>query len=327
MSTAHDPDRPSPSPASSFFASPRPAIGVDVGGTKTKGILFGPEGPLARARVATRPGKEGITGTISDVVRQLLAVAHIPPQDLEALGIGIPGIVAPLDGTIAASVNLGLPVESFALADELHSRLGLRAHLENDVSAAAAGAARLMGLDGDVALISVGTGLAAGFVLSGRTRAGATGTAGEIGHVPYVLDGPPCGCGQRGCLELYASGSAIDRAWPTPPGRHSAPELFAASRTDGAAARALDGWLDALAHAVQVVAQTLDPRWVLVSGGISEVGAPLLDALVATLRRRAASSPFLTELALDQRCLLVPPGLDIACVGACLTARAVLDDH
>lgn len=325
MSTAHDPDGPTPGRGYTFN-SPTPVVGVDVGGTKTKGILVGPGGPMARARRATCPGREGVCTTISDVVHELLDTAGVTLGELGALGVGIPGIVSPLEGTVAASVNLGLPVEPFTLAEELHARLGVPAHLENDVSAAAAGAARLMGLDGDVALISVGTGLAAGIVLAGHTRAGATGTAGEIGHIPYVPDGAPCGCGQRGCLELYASGSAIDRAWPTPPGHHSAPELFAAARSDEAARRALGGWLDALAHAVQIVAQTLDPRWVLVSGGISEVGAPLLTALRETLRRRARNSAFLRELALDERCLLVPPGLDIASVGACLTALGTTED-
>ena len=102
--------------------------------------------------------------------------------------------------------------------------------------------------------------------------------------------------------------------------------LVTHARSDEAARRALGGWLDALAHAVQIVAQTLDPRWVLVSGGISEVGAPLLTALRETLRRRARNSAFLRELALDERCLLVPPGLDIASVGACLTALGTTED-
>lgn len=313
--------------ATDAFVCDPPAIGIDIGGTKTMGILFGPSGPLARARTATRPGLAGIGATAADVVLDLLRHSGIGADEVKALGIGIPGIVDPGAGTVAASVNLGLPVEPYALADDVRSRVDIPVHLENDVSAAAAGAARLMGLAGDVALISLGTGLAAGLVLSGRTHSGATGTAGEIGHIPYRVDGPPCGCGQRGCLELYASGSAIDRAWPTPPGHHSAPELFAAAQVDPRARAVLQEWLDALAHAVQVVAQTLDPRWIVISGGISEVGAPLLDGLTATLRARARSSAFLTELALDERCLLVPPGLDIACVGACLTARAVLDDH
>lgn len=330
MSTVHDPAmtrRASRPPMTGRFTSPSPAIGVDVGGTKTKGILFGPTGPLAVTRTATLPGLDGIGSTISGVVHELLGRAGVDAGEVSALGIGIPGIVDPLAGTVAASVNLGLPVEPFSLAADVLARVGIPAHLENDVSAAAAGAAHLMGLQGDVALISLGTGLAAGLVLSGRTRAGSTGTAGEIGHIPYIPDGIPCGCGQRGCLELYASGSALDRLWPTPEGRHSAPDLFRAAATDEDARAALQVWLDALAHAVQIVTQTLDPRWVLISGGISEVGDPLLDGLTRTLRDRARVSPFLTELAMDERCLLVPTGLDIASVGACLTALAAEDDR
>ena len=85
--------------------------------------------------------------------------------------------------------------------------------VENDLNAATWGAHVLSGAD-DLAYLSLGTGLAAGFVLSGTLRRGAHGAAGEIGHVPVDPAGALCSCGQRGCLELSASGSALSAAWP-----------------------------------------------------------------------------------------------------------------
>src|SRR6185312_9579035 len=124
------------------------------------------------------------------------------------------------------------------------------------------GASRVLDLDdADLAYLSIGTGLAAGSVLSGRLHRGARGGAGEIGHVPVDPSGPMCPCGQRGCLEAVASGSAIARAWPigSHPERRAAGEspaaaLFrAAADGDGAARRLRAKIADHLAAAVQLL--------------------------------------------------------------------------
>ena len=89
----------------------------------------------------------------------------------------------------------------------------------------------------DLAFLALGTGLAAGLLLEGRLRRGSTGGAGEIGHLTLVPDGLPCKCGQLGCLEQYASGSALDTAWPSRYGRPAPEELFAAAEAGDAARR------------------------------------------------------------------------------------------
>ena len=117
------------------------------------------------------------------------------------IGIGIPGIVDRDRGTVSHAVNLGLGGDWFPLAGRLADRTGATVVVENDLNAATWGAHVLSGAD-DLAYLALGTGLAAGFVLSGTLRRGAHGAAGEIGHVPVDPDGPLCSCGQRGCLEL-----------------------------------------------------------------------------------------------------------------------------
>ncbi len=129
------------------------------------------------------------------------------------------------------AVNLGL-IEPADLGGLVGLRLGVPVRVENDLNAAALGAAALLGLPrGDLAFLAVGTGLAAGLLLDERLRRGAGGAAGEIGHVTYRPDGPRCRCGQRGCLEEYASGRALEAAWQARP-------ESAAERDEGPRARA-----------------------------------------------------------------------------------------
>ncbi len=180
-----------------------------------------------------------------------------------------------------------------------------------------------MGVGDDVALVSLGTGLAVGLILGGVPRVGACASAGEIGHIPYVADGPECPCGQRGCLELYASGQALNRLWSGDPSGASKPAehlLACAARGDAAAVEVRSVWIGAVAHAVTTVGLTLDVATILIGGGVAGAGEPLLDALRAELRRRAEQSAFLSHMNLADRVALVPPGLDVAPLGAALAA-------
>src|SRR4029079_7203893 len=127
--------------------------------------------------------------------------------DPVAVALGVPGRVDVVTGTVSAAVNLGIlgPVAIGALVED---RTGLPVHVENDVNAPALGAHAHLGVDSDASLafINIGTGIAAGFVLGGRLWRGATGSAGEVGHIPMSPHGPGCPCGQVGCIEAAASG-------------------------------------------------------------------------------------------------------------------------
>ncbi len=112
-------------------------------------------------------------------------------------------------GVVSHAVNLGLG-DWFPLAERLAARTGATVVVENDLNVATWGAHVLSGAD-DLAYVSLGTGLAAGFVLDGVLRRGANGAAGEIGHVPVDPAGALCSCGQRGCLELSAAALRPDR--------------------------------------------------------------------------------------------------------------------
>jgi glucokinase len=306
-------------------------VGLDVGGTKVHGVLL-VDGVVAReTRLPVRPGVHGVVDRVAEVVR-LLTGDDGPPV---AVGVGVPGVVDA--GTVAHAVNLGI-VSPAPLGRLLTDRLGTRAVVENDLDVAALGASRVLGLTGDLAYLSLGTGLAAGLLLGGRLLRGHGGAAGEIGHLTYRHDGSLCACGQRGCLELYGSGSALDARWSellragargvrhgTGSATPAPVQVFAAADAGDARAVILrDDFAEAVAHAVRTLVLTTGAEHVVLGGGVSHVGQPLLDVVRGALRRRAATSPFLSALALEDRLRLGPEGVAVASVGAAIAAGGVL---
>ena len=296
-------------------------VGLDIGGTKTLGVLLGPEDTvLGSVRMPTTHGVDGVVTTAAKAVRALMDDAAIGPGALLGVGIGIPGVVDPEKGTVTHPVNLAFPEQLTPLAQLLSDQLdGIRVQLENDLNVAALGAARALGDPADLAFLALGTGLAAGLLLDGRLRRGAFGAAGEIGHVPLVADGPLCACGQRGCLELYASGASLDARWPGTGGLPPPVALFAAAVAGDPAAIALrDEFALAVAAAIRILVLTTDVAYVVLGGGVSQLGAPLLEAVGAALDVQAAGSAFLTSMRIGERVRLTPSGVPVAAIGAAL---------
>ena len=300
-------------------------VGLDIGGTKVLAVAVDDRARvLAQVRLASEPGDAGVVDVAAQAVRAVAERLGRPVAALAGVGVGVPGVVTP-DGVIAHAVNLGLGGDGLPLADLLSRRTGLPVTVDNDVNAAALGAATLLGLgDGDLAYLSIGTGLAAGLVLHGRVHRGARGGAGEIGHVPLDPTGPVCACGQRGCLEALVSGSAIARAWPVPERRRHAGQgpadaLFAAAATgDDRAAAVVAQVADHLAAAVQLLVLTVDVDVVVLGGGVADLGEPLRAAVADALDRRSRTSPFLASLDLAARLRLSPADRPVAAVGAAL---------
>lgn len=303
-------------------ASAAPRVGLDLGGTKVHGVLLDGAGEVrAEVRVPTVTGADGVVASAERAVRGLVdAAPGVGP--IGSVGLALPGLVDPARGTVSHAVNLGITGPA-AVGPRLGARLGVPVTVENDLNAAALGAAALLGLRGDLAFLALGTGVAAGLVLDGRVRRGYRGAAGEVGHLPLGSDGAVCGCGQTGCLELRASGAAIDAAWPGGPG--PAPQALFAAAADGDARAVVvrDAYADAVAAAVWTLVLTVDVEHVVLGGGVAAVGPALTDAVAAALERRAARSPFLRELAVPQRLRLVPPDSRVAPLGAAAAAIGV----
>jgi predicted NBD/HSP70 family sugar kinase len=304
----------------------RLVAGLDVGGTKTLGIVADADGrTVARFAAATRSGDPAtLLGFVADATVALAAAAGVAVGDLLAVGVGIPGLVDPSSGSVRNAVNLGLGPAPVPLADHLASVTGVRIVVLNDVDAAAVGASTLLGRP-DLAYLSIGTGVAAGFVLGGALRRGRRGASGEIGHLVIDPAGPECRCGQRGCMEAMVAGPAIARQWPASNGTSPAVALAdAAQGGDPRAVAVLAVVADNVAAAVTVLALTVDPDVVVLGGGVTEAGAPLFDAVGAALRHRAAAASLLTDLDLAGRLVVLPPARAAGAVGAAVHGRAAL---
>lgn len=298
-------------------------VGLDIGGTKMHGVLLAPDGSvLAERRAGTVPGPEGVVRGAVEVVTALCA-GHAPA----GVGIGVPGLVDPASGSVRHAFNLGLDAEPFPLVRRVGERLRTEGvlgadrpvALENDLNASALGAAALLDVGDDLAYLALGTGVAVGLVLEGRLRRGAHGLAGEVGHLPVRPGGAECPCGQRGCLELYASGSGLAREV-----QHDGPEPLAAVVFDAAArgerhAREVrDRLLDGVADVVQMLVLTLDVGAVVLGGGIARLGEPLLTGVRSRLERREGTSGFLAAAGLARRVRLAPTDVPVGAVGAAL---------
>ncbi|WP_243059507.1 ROK family protein [Nocardioides sp. SR21] len=294
-------------------------VGLDIGATKTLGLVVDDAGVIqAEVREATEPGAEGVIGTAARVFEALRAATGA--ELTGTVGVGIPGLVDPERGAVKHAVNLGVNGDWLHLGDHLAERLGVPVVVENDVNAATRGAVAMSGED-DLVYLSIGTGLAAGLVLEGRLRRGDHGAAGEVGHIPVDPNGVQCECGQRGCLETIASGSALAAAWPSgdvPP----AQALFAAAQSgDVNAIAARDRFAAGVASAVRVLALAVDPRTIVLGGGVAHLGEPLRVVVADALLQQAASSPFLASLDLAGRLRVVPSDYPVAAVGAAMLGR------
>jgi predicted NBD/HSP70 family sugar kinase len=298
-------------------------VGVDIGGTKTHAVALDETGRIVQQlRLPTGFGPEAVLAAAVRSVDALTGLTGLAAERFESIGVGVPGAVDHATGRVTHAVNLGL--DDLDLGTELEARLGVLVRVENDVNAAAFGSFHRLGSpagqpsDRSMAYLNLGTGLAAGLVLKGELWRGSRGAAGEIGHIPVDPHGPVCSCGQRGCLEMMASGSAVARQWPT---SHPRPveELFeAAAAGNVLALEVRRSLVENVAAAVRVLVLTVDVDFVVIGGGISSLGEPLLAAVRAVLASWAAESPFLASLELPERVAVVPVGFPAAAVGAAL---------
>lgn len=291
--------------------------GIDIGGTKTDAVAVLGDGTLGeQLRLPTGFGPEAVLETAVAAVLQLAERTGVGVDGFGSIGVGIPGAVDNGTGRVSHAINLGL--DGLDLGAELSARLGRAVRVDNDVNAAALGAYHLLQQEGSLAYLNLGTGLAAGFVLNGALWRGSRGAAGEIGHIPIDPAGPECPCGQRGCLEVVASGSAIARAWPTDDPRPASALFAAAAGGDPVAAEVRRQLVEHIAAAVRLLVLTVDVDRVVIGGGLSSLGGALLDDVRAVLAGWAAASPFLAAIELPHRVEIVPDDFPAAAVGAAL---------
>ncbi|GHC47181.1 ROK family protein [Streptomyces cinnamoneus] len=272
---------------------------LDIGGTKIAGALVDDGGRLlVRSRRPTPAGEDGarVMAAVAAVLDELLGSAHWPR--VRAVGIGSAGPVDAARGTVSP-VNIP-GWRAFPLVHEVQRRsAGRPVVLVGDGVAMTAaehwqGAARGRT---DALCMVVSTGVGGGLVLDGRLHPGPTGNAGHIGHISVDLDGDPCPCGARGCVERLASGPNIARraretGWrPGPDGDGSAAAVAAAARAgDPAALASFARAAQALAAGIAATAALVEIEVAVIGGGVAGAGEVLFAPLRERLRDYAALS-------------------------------------
>jgi glucokinase len=189
----------------------RYSIGVDLGGTNLRAAAFDASGKLLAKVAGSTPIEEGPNAVVADIARAVDQLREQFGRDtLAGIGAGVPGTILMKQGIIAGWSNMP-SFNGFPMRDELEKRVGARVFLENDANAAALGEKWMGGgrSVGDLVMLTIGTGVGGGIIVDGRVLHGYLGMAGELGHITVVPNGNPCGCGNRGCVEKYASATAI----------------------------------------------------------------------------------------------------------------------
>jgi len=211
------------------------AIGVDLGGTNLRIAAVDENGTLLEKVTTGTQVKRGRDAVIDEMIKAItvLSAKYQNGSKLLGVGIGVPGIIDKRTGMLRESPNLP-GWDDYPVRDVLEKRLSSAVYLENDANAAALGenwlgAAKDMD---DMCMITLGTGVGGGIVLRGRIWHGMTGMAGELGHITIDPNGPKCGCGNRGCVETYASATAVMRMAREMIAAGEAPELARISTSD-----------------------------------------------------------------------------------------------
>ena len=267
-------------------------IGVDLGGTKIEGIVLdGDNHVVFRDRIATEStrGYEHILDRVALMVERLQREA--PGSDV--FGIGTPGSISARDGTMKNSNTTCL--NGRRLREDLAARLGIEVRMENDanlfaLAEAMAGAGKGAPL---VFGVIMGTGVGGGIVHRGELLRGPQHLAGEWGHHCIDPQGPPCYCGQRGCVERFIAGPAVEEQYRTQTGTSvRMPEIVAGHRAGEPIASAIfTRFIDRFGRAVANLIDILDPDVIVLGGGLSHI-----DALYSLGRAAVAAYMFNDEL-------------------------------
>lgn len=315
----------------SYFA------GVDVGGTTvTTQLVDAALHPVHELTVATDTSSPDATlHSIAAGIERTIQEAGISDR-VDAIGLGIPGAVDPVNGLSVMAVNLhwyGYPV-----AARLQERFGAPVFLENDVRVAALGVYQFDNptASQDLVYVSIGTGVAAGIILGGRLLRGRNGLAGEVGHFIVDPDGPPCNCGARGCLETLVSATAVIRLARAAVASGAATSLRdcaplnakavydAAAAGDPVAEEIVTGVGTRLGIALRNVIMAYDVDAIVLGGGVTRAGDRYLRPILAEWERQRATSAFARAMLLPEKLRIADPTRNMGAWGAVALAASRL---
>jgi glucokinase len=294
-------------------------IGIDLGGTKICGALSDLDGKVLSMHTIPTNAVDGdvaVLNRIISVIDEVIKNSGKTIDEIKSIGIGAPGPLDSKKGIIIETPNL--PFKNFDLVKPIANKYNVPTYLENDANAATIGEHIFGAGKGaeNMVYITVSTGIGGGAIINGRIYRGATSNALEVGHTTLLADGPKCGCGNKGCAEALASGTAIGRQ-----GREAVEagkktslssyskvtsyEVFKeAEKGDLVSADILDTSLTYLGICVANVINSFDPEIVVIGGGVSKAGDIVFDKVKEVVQKRALKP-------MRDLCKVVPAGLGI----------------
>lgn len=277
-------------------------VGIDLGGTFIKGGIVDDLGNIVyqdKTPTESNGGADKVAENIAALTKSLLSAVGLSVSDVEGLGMGVPGMIDSKAGTVIYSNNLAW--EDFAIGKKVEELTGLSVKIANDANVAALGEVKFgAAKEYDHAiLLTLGTGVGGGIVVDGRLVEGNRSAGAELGHSVIVASGEQCTCGRKGCLEAYASATALirdtKRAMVLHPeskmwelgslDRVTGKTAFDYMDTDVYAKEVVDGYINMLGCGIVNFANVFRPQVVLLGGGVCAQGDNLVKPLQAYLDR------------------------------------------
>jgi len=309
-------------------------VGIDLGGTNIAAGVVSQEGKILaqaqRRTQAERPYQQVVrdmAGTALDAVER----AGLTLDDVASIGVGVPGFFDRKSGVVVFCTNLGW--RDVPLGAEMARYIDKPLYGDNDATVAGFAEA-IAGVSQGArhsVFLTLGTGLGSGIILNGKIWSGAHGVGGELGHIMYKQGGIPCTCGAQGCLERYASATALARIAREAAERYPQSSLakIAGDRMnakavidevqkgDAAAIEAFDEYTTHLANGIITIISFLDPELIVLGGGVSHAGETLLEPV----RRKVEKGKFFKTLPTG-KIVLAALGNEAGIIGAAMLHRA-----
>lgn len=313
-------------------------IGVDLGGTNIKAAVISDSGKILAVdfvKTALPRSADAIIADIGGLITKVTNDAGLSADDIEAVGVGSPGIIESQKGLIIFGNNLDW--NKVPLADELARYTHKPIYISNDANVAALGEAKFGAGDGynNVVFITLGTGVGGGIIIDGKLFEGWQSAGAELGHHKISNKGYPCTCGRLDCWEVYSSASALIRDAKEVMQKHSSSLMWemvkgdinkvegrtafdAADKGDKYAADIVSDYLENLSDGLVNVANIFRPEVILIGGGVSNRGDKLIDPL-QQLTDKKVYGGLLSPHVLIKRATL---GNDAGMIGAATLAMA-----
>ncbi len=312
-------------------------IGVDVGGTGIKSGVVTEDGTIIKS--CAIPTKRNLHYTelikeMAELIFKTLKEASVSIDDISSVGIGFPSSVDDKNGVVVYTANINL--SNAPVVEELKKYIDKPIFIGNDANCAALGEFFALNDDSveNFVAITLGTGVGGGIIINKKLYTGSNGSAGEIGHIRLVTDGEKCSCGREGCLECYASATALIRdskkaADKNPDsllaknieangGRSNGKLVFdTAAKGDETAKKVIDNYIKYISEGIIDIVNIFQPDVIAIGGGISRQGDNLLNPIKDYIKGKTYGAEYIK----NSRITIAKLGNDAGIVGAAFLGK------